>query len=193
LLIPEHKIEEVLERVDLVQLISRHVELKKAGRSFKGRCPFHQEKSASFHVTPELKRFKCFGCQAGGDAIAFVQRFLGKTFVDAVTDLAREAGVDLEAAVDPTARERQELKEVTDFATEHFRAQLRDPQKGQKARAYLESRGLTEEIIQSFGLGYSPNVWTDLADALDKRGRQKHRVRRASAGSGRRAQVLKLA
>jgi len=170
LLIPEHKIEEVLERVDLVQVVSRHVELKKSGRSFKGRCPFHQEKSASFHVTPEMRRFKCFGCQAGGDAIAFVQRYLGKTFVDAVKDLAREVGVDLEAAYDPTAKERQELKEVTDFATEHFRARLWDPQKGQKARQYLESRGVTEETIKAFGLGYAPNVWTELADALEKHG-----------------------
>src|ERR687891_226936 len=113
MLIPEHKIEEVLERIDLVQLISRHVELKKAGRSFKGRCPFHQEKSASFHVTPEMRRFKCFGCQAGGDAIAFVQRYLGKSFVDAVKDLAREAGVDLESAQDPGARERNQIKEAT--------------------------------------------------------------------------------
>src|SRR5918996_1147413 len=105
MLIPEHKIEEVLERIDLVQLISRHVELKKSGRSFKGKCPFHQEKSASFHVTPEIRRFKCFGCQAGGDAIAFVQRYLGKTFVDAVKDLAREAGVELEGAEDKGAEE----------------------------------------------------------------------------------------
>ena len=99
--IPEHKIDEILERVDLVALVGRHVELKKSGQSFKGRCPFHQEKSASFYVTPEMKRFKCFGCQAGGDAITFVQRYLGKTFVDAVQDLAREVGVDLEAAEDP--------------------------------------------------------------------------------------------
>ena len=76
--IPEHTIDEILERVDLVALVGRHVELKKSGKSFKGRCPFHQEKSASFYVTPELKRFKCFGCQAGGDAIAFVQRYLGR-------------------------------------------------------------------------------------------------------------------
>jgi len=109
--IPEHTIDEILERVDLVALVGRHVELKKSGKSFKGRCPFHQEKSASFYVTPELRRFKCFGCQAGGDAIAFVQRYLGKTFVDAVRDLAREVGVDLSAAEDPSARERQHLRE----------------------------------------------------------------------------------
>jgi DNA primase len=170
LLIPEHKIEEVLERVDLVQLVSRHVELKKSGRSFKGRCPFHQEKSASFHVTPEMKRFKCFGCQAGGDAIAFIQRFLGKSFVDAVKDLAREVGVDLEAAADPSARERQELKEVTDLATEHFRARLWDPVKGKVPREYLAKRGVPEETIRAFGLGYAPNAWTELADELVRHG-----------------------
>src|SRR5690349_16659323 len=102
MLIPEHKIDEVLERVDLVALISRYTELKKSGRSFKGRCPFHQEHTPSFYVTPELRRFKCFGCQAGGDAIAFVQRYLGKTFVDAVKELAREVGVDLAGAEDPS-------------------------------------------------------------------------------------------
>jgi DNA primase len=166
LLIPEQKIEEILERVDLVALVSRHVELKKSGRSWKGRCPFHNEKSASFHVTPEMRRFKCFGCQAGGDAIAFVQRYLGKSFVDAVRDLAREVGVDLEAAADPTAKERQELREATALAHDHFKAGLWDERKGQKAREYLDSRGVPEEVSKSFGLGYAPAAWTDLADKL---------------------------
>ncbi len=170
MLIPEHKIEEVLERVDLVALISRYVELKKAGRSYKGRCPFHQEKSPSFHVTPEMRRFKCFGCQAGGDAIAFVQRYLGKTFVDAVRDLAREAGVDIEAAQDPTAREKQELKDVTDVAFGHFQAKLRDRDGGKRAREYVKSRGLTEEVAHAFGLGWAPLSWSDLTDVITKHG-----------------------
>src|SRR3954454_79254 len=137
MLIAEHKIEEILERVDLVGLISRHVELKKSGRSFKGCCPFHQEKSASFHVTPEMRRYKCFGCQAGGDAISFLQRYLGKTFVDSVRDLAREAGVELEGAVDPGAREPAQIKEATDLAAEHFKARLWDSSEGKGAREYL--------------------------------------------------------
>lgn len=169
-LIPEHKIEEIRERVDLVALVSRHVELRKSGRSFKGRCPFHQEKTASFHVTPELRIFKCFGCQAGGDAIAFVQRYLGKSFQDAVKDLAREAGVDLEAAVDPGARERAQLKEVTDYAAEHFRQRLWEPTLGKRAREYLGGRGIPEELARAFGLGYSPPAWSDLADRLFERG-----------------------
>jgi len=168
--IPEHTIDEILERVDLVTLVSRHVELKKSGKSFKGRCPFHQEKSASFYVTPELKRFKCFGCQAGGDAIAFVQRYLGKTFVDAVRDLAREVGVDLSAAEDPSARERQHLREVTELAQEHFKSQLWQPTEGKVARESLAARGVGEEMARSFGLGWAPEGWSRLGDLLLARG-----------------------
>jgi len=168
--IPEHKIDEVLERVDLVGLVSRHVELKKSGKSFKGRCPFHQEKSASFYVTPEMGRFKCFGCQAGGDAIAFVQRYLGKTFVDAVRDLAREVGVDLEAAEDPGAKERAHLREVNDLALAHFQALLWHPVEGRVGREVLAGRGVDEETARAFGLGWAPEAWSKLADALLSRG-----------------------
>jgi len=167
--IPEHKIEEILERVDLVSLISRHVELKKSGREFKGRCPFHQEKTPSFYVVPEKRFYFCHGCRASGDAVSFVQRYLGKTFVDAVKDLAREVGVDIEAAQDPTARERQQLKEVTDAAAEHFRALLWQDE-GRAARKYLEGRGVSEETAQAFGLGWAPKEWSLLADKLSRSG-----------------------
>jgi DNA primase len=167
--IPEHKIEEILERVDLVTLISRHVELKKSGREFKGRCPFHQEKTPSFYVVPEKRFYFCHGCRASGDAVSFVQRYLGKTFVDAVKDLAREVGVDIEAAQDPTAKERQQLKEVTDAAAEHFRALLWQDE-GRAARKYLEGRGVSEETAQAFGLGWAPSAWTLLADKLSRLG-----------------------
>jgi DNA primase len=169
-LIPEHKIQEVLDRVDLVELVGRHVELKKAGRSFKGRCPFHQEKTPSFQVTPEMRRFKCFGCGVGGDAISFLQRLLGKSFVDAVRDLAREAGVDLESAQDPAALERERIKEATDVAFEHFRERLHDPEGGKFARDYVASRGVSEEMVKAFGLGWAPSSWSDLADKLRARG-----------------------
>jgi DNA primase len=169
-LIPEHKIEEVLERVDLVALVGRHVDLKKSGRSFKGRCPFHEEKSASFYVTPEMKRFKCFGCQAGGDAIAFVQRYLGKPFAEAVRDLAREAGVDLSGAEDPSAKERQHLREVTALALTHFQKLLWDTAEGTLAREALVKRGVSEETARAFGLGWAPEAWSRLADEVTRRG-----------------------
>ncbi|WP_257455415.1 DNA primase [Archangium lipolyticum] len=167
--IPEHKIQEVLERVDLVNLVSRYVELKKAGREFKGRCPFHQEKTPSFYVVPEKRFYFCHGCRASGDAVSFVQRYLGKTFIDAVRDLAREVGVDLEAAQDPGARERQQLKDVTDQAAEHFRTLLWE-EEGRRAREYLASRGISEETARAFGLGWAPAAWTSLADRLAKVG-----------------------
>lgn len=171
MLIPEAKIDEIRERTDLVALMGRHgVVLKKSGRSFKGCCPFHNEKTPSFHVWPETHRFKCFGCQAGGDAISFVQRLLGKTFVDTVRDLAREAGVDLEASIDPSLKERSQIKEATDAAQELFKSQLWDAAVGAKARAYLTERGVTEDVARQFGLGWAPALWSVLADHLRERG-----------------------
>ncbi len=171
MLIPDSKIDEIRERIDLVALAQRHgVELKKSGRSFKGLCPFHGEKSPSFYVWPDTRRFKCFGCQAGGDGISFVQRLMGKTFVDTVTDLAKELGIDLEAGIDPTMREKQQIKDATDFAAQHFVQRLWDPAIGHHAREYLRSRGLTDELMRAFGLGWAPVAWTDLADRLREQG-----------------------
>jgi DNA primase len=171
LLIPEHKIDEIRERVDMVALVQRHgVELKKSGRSYKGLCPFHQEKSPSFYVWADTRRFKCFGCQAGGDAISFVQRLLGKPFLDTVRDLAKELGIDLEGAVDPAMREKQQIKDATDFAAQHFQQRLWDPAIGHHAREYLRSRGLTDDLMRAFGLGWAPIAWTDLADRLREQG-----------------------
>lgn len=171
MLIPEHKIDEVRERIDMIALVQRHgVELKKSGRSYKGLCPFHQEKSPSFYVWADTRRFKCFGCQAGGDAISFVQRLLGKPFVDTVQDLAKELGIDLEAAVDPAMREKQQIKDATDFAAQHFQQRLWDPAVGHHAREYLRSRGLTDDLMRAFGLGWAPMAWTDLADRLREQG-----------------------
>ena len=171
MLIPENKIDEIRERVDMIALVQRHgVELKKSGRSYKGLCPFHQEKSPSFYVWADTRRFKCFGCQAGGDAISFVQRLLGKPFVDTVQDLAKELGIDLEAAVDPAMREKQQVKDATDFAAQHFQQRLWDPAIGHHAREYLRSRGLTDDLMRAFGLGWAPVAWTDLADRLREQG-----------------------
>jgi DNA primase len=169
--IPEAKIDEIRERIDLVALCNRHgVELKKSGRSFKGRCPFHNEKTPSFYVWAEERRFKCFGCQAGGDAFSFVQRLLGKTFIDTVRDLAKEAGVDLEQAVDPALKEKAQIKEATDYAAEHFKKNLWDPVVGKKPREYLQERGVSEELARAFGLGWAPLAWSELADKLRENG-----------------------
>ena len=171
MLIPDSKIEEIRERTDLVALVTRHgVELKKSGRSLKGCCPFHQEKTPSFYVYPETRRYKCFGCQAGGDAFSFVQRLMGKTFVDTIKDLAKEAGVDIEGAVDPGQKEKAQIKDATDAAQEFFKSNLWDEEKGKVARAYLLDRGVTEDLARQFGLGWAPEGWTNLADKLRELG-----------------------
>jgi len=113
MLIPEEKVEEILERTDLVALVARSVDLKRAGQTFKGLCPFHGERTPSFTVSPERRRFKCFGCGAGGDAIAFVMRQEGKGFVEAARALAALAGIRLDSeASDKLARERLDLRRV---------------------------------------------------------------------------------
>jgi DNA primase len=175
MLIPDTKIDELRERLDLVALVQRHgVTLKKTGRTFRGLCPFHQEKSPSFYVWSESKRFKCFGCQAGGDGIAFVQRLTGKTFLDTVRDLAQELAIDLEASVDPALKERAQVKEATDFAAQFFAQNLHHPRDGHAARQYLLGRGISEESMRAFGLGLATSGWTDLADRLKERGWLSH-------------------
>jgi DNA primase len=177
--IPEHKLEEVLRRVDMLGLVGRYVELRRSGKDHKGRCPFHQEKTPSFYVYPEKKRFKCYGCEAGGDAFTFLQRYLGKTFLDTVRDLAREVGVDLEGAEDPVARERAQLREAVEFAAAHYSQRLWEA-KGAAARAYLlEERGVSEETVRRFGLGFAPPGWSDLADRILQAGTTEFAVKAA--------------
>ncbi len=176
-MIPEHKIDEVRSRVDIHAVVSRYVELKKSGKSFVGLCPFHGEKTPSFNVIPDLNIFKCYGCGAGGDTIAFVMRYLGKPFTEAIRDLAREAGVDLETAADPAARERHELKQATDLAARHFAERLWDPQRGQVARGYLATRGVSDATAKAFGLGWATPDYGDLCEKLLQEGMLEWGVR----------------
>ncbi len=168
--IPPEKIQEILDRIDIVSIVSRHVELKRSGRSFKGLCPFHGEKTPSFYVfASDRGRFKCFGCDAGGDAISFVQRVSGQTFVDTVRTLARETGVSLEEREDPAAKERAKLYEANELARRFYEERLWSPA-GQAGRAHLEARGVSEEIARRFHLGYAVNAWGELTNHLVQSG-----------------------
>lgn len=168
--IPPEKIQEILERTDLAALVSRYVELKMSGGSLKGRCPFHEEKTPSFYVHPEKRYFKCFGCEAGGDAISFWKRITGRSFIETVQDLAREAGVVLEQQVDPTQRVRHHLQETNQKAQRHFEECLWNSPAGRLGREYLEKRGVNKELSQLFGLGYSALSWNDLCSQFVKQG-----------------------
>ncbi len=169
---PPRFLEELRDRVSLAALIGRRVKLERRGRSLTGLCPFHNEKSPSFNVVEEKGFYHCFGCGAHGDAIEFVRRTEGATFLEAVEKLAAEAGLPVPAP-DPAARERFEreakLRDPLEEATRWFEAQLAGPAGGQ-ARRYLAERGLSAETISRFRLGYAPGQRHALKEAMLKKG-----------------------
>ncbi len=173
-MIPEDVIAEIRSRVDIVAVIGQHVALRKAGRNWKGLCPFHGEKTPSFNVSPDKGFFYCFGCQKKGDAFTFVMELEGKSFTEAAEQLAARAGVVVphfdESPEQRRARgERSAMLEVCKAAAEVFRENLRDKQRGVAARAYLESRGVNDAISERFMLGYGQAEWHAMADALRAR------------------------
>ncbi|HEX9822774.1 MAG TPA: DNA primase [Actinomycetota bacterium] len=154
-------VEAVRERTDVVALIGQHVSLKKSGQSFSGLCPFHTEKTASFNVNPDKGLYYCYGCGKGGDAIHFVMEVEGLTFPEAVERLAGPAGVTLRyegGGRDDrrTASRRDALLKANATASELYHRMLLSGREGEEARRYVESRGITKESIEAFGIGYAP-------------------------------------
>jgi DNA primase catalytic core len=159
--IKDSSVEAVKSAVEILPVVEDYVQLRKAGATYKGLCPFHQERTPSFIVTPSRGTFKCFGCGEGGDAISFVQRMDNLDFVGAIETLAKRFGVELEyeeqsAEADHERRRRERLLQLLDRATVFYERQLWDTEAGAFARRYLESRGLGEEIARTFRLGYAP-------------------------------------
>jgi DNA primase len=172
--IPDEVIAEVRDRCDIVAVIGEHVALKKVGASFKGLCPFHGEKTPSFNVSPAKRSYYCFGCQRSGDVFKFVTELQGKSFVEVVRELAARSGVVIpekpESAQEQAVRsERTKLLDVNATVAAFYRAQLSDPEIGQKGRAYLESRGIGDAIAETFRLGLAPEGWDALARHLELR------------------------
>jgi DNA primase len=163
--IPDETIREIRDRVDIVELIGRYVELKKAGRDYKACCVFHNEKTPSFHVSPSRQMFHCFGCQAGGDAVAFLMQHENLTFPEAVRTLARECGVEI-AESDSSERGASERAfAANEVAQELYRKALASPE-GADARAYLDARQLDGDSIERFGVGFAPDRWDAVSRAL---------------------------
>ena len=164
---------EVRERTDVVDLISGTVPLKRAGRSYKGLCPFHQEKTPSFVVFPESQSFHCFGCGKGGDVFTFYMGVEHVEFKEALQELARRAGVEL-ATVPTVAPEvdahRQRLIELNELAASFYANILTNSQAGAPGRTVVEGRGLSREMIDRFGLGYALDQWDSLHRFLGARG-----------------------
>lgn len=161
------QVELVKSKIDIVEVIGERVVLKKAGRHYKGLCPFHSEKSPSFIVSPERQSFKCFGCQEGGDVISFLQKYDGMSFLEALEMLAKRVGITLES-YRPTSQDayRKRLLEIMSLASEYYHFLLTKHASGEEARAYLKSRGIGSEAITQFNLGYAPNQWRSVSDFL---------------------------
>ncbi len=167
-------IRRVRDSVDIVDLVQGYVSLKKRGRNWTGLCPFHNEKTPSFSVNPDKQIFHCFGCGVGGDAFKFLEMQRGLNFPEAVRDLADRAGITLTERrtrrASPGAKdERKELLVILAAAAEHFRKDLFAPA-GSAARAYLARRGVSEAVIEEFGLGFARPDWEGLHRDLKQQG-----------------------
>ncbi len=171
-MIPSGYLQDLTARVDLVELISRHVTLRRAGANYLGLCPFHGEKSPSFTVSAAKQFYHCFGCGAHGDAIRFLCEHSGFGFVDAVRELSQQVGMTVPETEETPAQkaeaqrrraQQQTLTEVLGRAAHHFRSQLKA---SPRAIQYLKGRGLTGEVAAQFGLGYAPDSWKGLASAF---------------------------
>jgi DNA primase len=159
--------EEIRDRIDLVELVSQYVSLERAGKNFKGLCPFHTEKTPSFHVSPALNRFHCFGCGASGDAFGFLMRIEGLSFREAMRRLAERAGIELRAESLPQEApdERDRLRKLVYAANFFYRQCLK---RTPAAQQYLSARSLTPETVEAFELGYAPDGWDHLLKFLQR-------------------------
>lgn len=170
--IPRQFIDDLLVRVDIIDLIDTHVPLKKTGNNFVARCPFHNEKTPSFSVNRTRQMYHCFGCGASGNAISFLMDYSHLGFVEAVEDLAAFVGIDVprEAAGDYAQADKDSAARLYAVleAVQHFYAEQLRSEEGRVAVAYLKERGVSGEIARDFGLGYAPQAWDALISRFDR-------------------------
>jgi DNA primase len=171
-LIPQNFIDDLLSRVDIVDVIDKRVKLRKTGKNYTACCPFHQEKTPSFSVEPDKQFYYCFGCGAAGNALGFVMNYDGKEFPEAVETLAQDCGLTVpreerSAAGQQRNSENNDLLTTLEQASLYYQQQLRQHPAREKAVRYLKSRGLTGQIAKRFGIGLAPPGWDNLLKHLD--------------------------
>ncbi|WP_286902838.1 DNA primase [Vreelandella sedimenti] len=173
--IPQRFIDDLLGRVDVVEVVGERVQLKKAGRNYSGLCPFHQEKTPSFTVSADKQFYHCFGCGANGNALRFLMEYDKLPFPEAVEQLAGRLGIEVprEGADDPRAQQREKKRKegvnLLELAASFYRERFK-MQEGQSAQRYLSGRGLSDEVIKTYGIGYAPAGWEALKQHLSERG-----------------------
>ena len=169
--IPKEIIEDILERVDIVQVIEAHLPLKKVGNNYTRCCPFHDEKTPSFSVNQKQQFYHCFGCKASGNAITFLMEYLGLDFISAVEELGSLCGVKISKEDNPVQKSKsRHLNETINFATVYYEQQLRRSESRQKAIDYLKGRGISGESAKIFRIGYAPEGWKNLVNAHRNQG-----------------------
>ncbi len=183
-LIPEETIEEVRMRTDIVEVISEYVTLQRKGKNYWGLCPFHSEKTPSFTVTPEKQMFYCFGCNVGGNIFTFLMKKENWSFVESVKSLASRYGVSLpEKEQSPHEREenrlRRRFEEINEWAASYFHDLLLRLPEGEPGRVYFAKRGIDQETMKSFRLGYAPERWDGLLGYMQERGVRPHELAEA--------------
>ena len=177
-----NQIEDVKSRLDIVEVVSGYIKLHKTGANYRANCPFHAEKTPSFFISPTRQMWHCFGCGKGGSAFDFIMQIEGVEFGDALRTLAQRVGVELKAfkpEMKEFNTERTKLCEIEDLATQFFEKQLGSSKAGKEAKDYLLGRGISEESIKYWRLGYSPDTWQGLLDFLIGRGYKKAEVEKA--------------
>ena len=180
--IPQHFIDDLLARADIVEIIGRRIPLKKAGREFQACCPFHSERTPSFTVSQTKQFYHCFGCGAHGTAISFLMEYDHLDFVDAIEDLAQQAGLEVEREQDGSNRPAQRednLYEIMRQAGAFYKQQLRSHPQAEQAVQYLKQRGMSGEIAAEFGVGYALPGWDNLIKALGKDEASRKQLARA--------------
>jgi len=162
--IPQSFINELLARVDIVDVIERRIDLRKKGKNYSACCPFHNEKTPSFSVSPDKQFYYCFGCGVSGNALTFMMEYEGQEFVAAIEDLAQSMGLEIprEAYNGPQQNVQEHLYPLMDQVSEHYQSQLKNNPKGKNAISYLKNRGLSGEIAKKYGIGYAPEEWQNL-------------------------------
>jgi DNA primase len=169
--IPDIKVEEIKNRANIVDLVSEYVTLKKAGRNFIGLCPFHKEKTPSFNVTPDRQMFYCFGCGEGGNVFAFLMKISQMTYPEAIRHLAKKTGVIIPERISQKERQeashQEQLIRINEMAAGHYIKNLATSS-GKEAVTYLRQRGVREEVVREFRLGFAVNSWRHLRDFFEK-------------------------
>ncbi len=175
----DSQVQQVKDKLNVLDIVGGYVKLTKTGINYRGICPFHSEKGPSFFVSPGRQMWKCFGCGKGGDIFEFIKEIEGVEFGDALRLLANKAGVELKRENPQVSSERKRLYEICDLACSFFEKQLGNSTYGKDAKEYLLKRGITEESLKKWRLGYSPDTWQGLSDFLVGRGYTRDEIVKA--------------